>query len=85
MILSKAKRRTVREKTQNRCWYCGDDLSGGKMTIDHVTPRVLGGPVKDVDNLVPACDPCNQGKGMLTLDEYRESLGGIPFYGEIIT
>jgi hypothetical protein len=41
------------------CVYCGatDDL-----TIDHVTPRIIGG-TNDPENLVTACRPCNSSKG----------------------
>lgn len=44
------------------CQYCGghDDL-----TIDHVTPRSLGGK-SSFTNCVVACKPCNNSKGSKT-------------------
>ena len=81
MILSKAKRAQIRKKTKNRCWYCGEDLSGGRMTIDHVQPRSRGGARKCITNLVPACAACNEDKADMTLDEYQRYCG-VRFYGQ---
>jgi 5-methylcytosine-specific restriction endonuclease McrA len=42
------------------CQYCGKRTS--KLTIDHVTPRHMGGS-HSWDNLVAACPACNHKKG----------------------
>lgn len=52
-------------KSGGHCWYCGDDLKNKKWHADHFYPvkRVDGKmtrPERDViENLVPACVPCN--------------------------
>lgn len=45
-----------------RCFYCGKFLSVLTGTLDHVVAKKYGGS-NDLDNLVPACKPCNMGKG----------------------
>jgi len=48
------------------CQYCGSRCKD--MTIDHVTPRHLGGLYR-WDNLVSACPACNRRKGGRPLAE----------------
>ena len=43
----------------NCCAYCGK--ASQRLTIDHVIPLSQGGP-HVVQNIVPACKPCNSGK-----------------------
>lgn len=54
------------------CHYCGRDglakVTEGvvrhyRATLDHVIPRAKGGAEYDINNLVVACEPCNQEKG----------------------
>ena len=62
MTSSEAKRmwRTaIKDEWDNRCAYCG---SSHNLTLDHVTPNMLGGNDR-THNVVPACRPCNQSKG----------------------
>lgn len=54
------------------CFYCGSFLPQKKVTVDHATPKCRGG-THDAQNLLPACRPCNNAKGPLTLDEYRQA------------
>lgn len=44
--------------------YCGRSPTkhGVALEVDHIKPKAQGGS-DDVDNLVTACDDCNQGKG----------------------
>jgi len=57
------------------CQYCGQKET--KLTIDHVTPRHLGG--KHVwDNLVTACPACNHKKGGKTTSQANMRLLKIP-------
>lgn len=84
MILSKTKRAKVRKKTGNYCWYCGECLDNGKMTIDHITPLSRGGAPRSVDNMLPACQPCNEQKADMTIDEYKSHLNLNFFYGELV-
>ena len=50
-----------------RCGYCGD---GGSMEADHRTPLVRGGSHR-IENIIPACRPCNQEKATMTEMEFR--------------
>ena len=59
MAVSKRTRFEVLRRDNYACWYCGSDE--GKLTIDHVTPVVLGGS-DDPSNLVACCVDCNAGK-----------------------
>ena len=49
------------------CAYCGGDE---RITRDHEIPLVRGGS-NDINNIVPACGPCNSAKGSLTAEEFR--------------
>jgi hypothetical protein len=62
--------RTIWEKTNGHCHFCGDALSfgkrgyrrqraGGRWEADHVTQRHRGGAV-GVENRLPACTRCNR-------------------------
>jgi 5-methylcytosine-specific restriction endonuclease McrA len=62
----KLTRREVFRRDQYACQYCGKHSP--VLTIDHVTPRHLGG--KHIwTNVVAACPFCNHRKGGRTLDE----------------
>lgn len=50
-----------------RCVYCGRKAR----TIDHLIPHSLGG-ADVVDNLVAACWPCNQARGVWSIDLFLE-------------
>jgi hypothetical protein len=50
------------------CQYCGAQPPAVVLVIDHVTP-VAGGGLTTADNLVTACEACNQGKGARSLGE----------------
>lgn len=54
----------------NSCVYCG---AGGKMTRDHVIPlsRKELNPTDYIQNILPACGPCNARKKDKTDWEYR--------------
>ena len=53
------------------CQYCGDRISNP--TIDHVTPRRLGG-THVWENLVTACSTCNHKKGGRRLEQVNMTL-----------
>lgn len=51
-----------------RCKWCGASRSNGaELTIDHITPKALGG-TDDIDNLQTLCKECNQDKAALIID-----------------
>jgi len=58
-------------KCDGRCWYCGEIPEPGELTVDHAKPRSRGGKNFD-DNLLPACDYCNNLKSNLTISEFRK-------------
>jgi len=55
-------RRNILKRDKHTCQYCGD--TRGKMTVDHVIPKSYGG-TDSWENLVCACDRCNNRKGDL--------------------
>ena len=63
------------------CVYCGTIGSeGGKgatgtiLSLDHITPRTLGGALADPTNLVTACCLCNSTRGRMTLPRFQAYL-----------
>ena len=64
-------RRNIFKRDRYTCQYCGKHTS--KLTIDHVTPRHMGGS-HSWDNLVAACPSCNHRKGGKTPQQAQMSL-----------
>ena len=58
-------RREILRRDHQTCQYCG---SGKRLTIDHIIPRSKGGK-HTWDNVVIACERCNQHKGDRTPHE----------------
>lgn len=58
-------------KCEGRCWFCGVKPDPGMLTVDHAKPRSRGGGNWD-DNLLPACDYCNNLKSNLLISEFRK-------------
>jgi 5-methylcytosine-specific restriction endonuclease McrA len=83
MKLTKAQRATLRDKFGGRCAYCGREL-GDRWHADHFEPvrrewwKKDGGmerPENDhLDNLMPACAPCNIDEHAMSLEEWRKKL-----------
>jgi 5-methylcytosine-specific restriction endonuclease McrA len=59
-------KREVLRRDNFTCQYCG--RQGSHLTIDHVTPRHMGGK-HTWTNLVAACSACNRRKGGRTPDQ----------------
>jgi len=59
------------KRDSHSCQYCG--IRGVPMTIDHVIPKVLGGP-DSWTNLVTACLACNNRKGDRSPEEAHMKL-----------
>jgi 5-methylcytosine-specific restriction endonuclease McrA len=53
------------------CAYCGK--TNVKLTKDHIVPIVLGG-TGEIDNIAPACMPCNRKKGFRKVEYFKEEL-----------
>jgi 5-methylcytosine-specific restriction endonuclease McrA len=69
-------KREVFRRDNHTCQYCG--VRFGRMTLDHVVPRHLGGS-HSWDNLVTACASCNLKKGGRSLDQAPMSLQHAPY------
>jgi 5-methylcytosine-specific restriction endonuclease McrA len=67
----KLTRREVFRRDNYTCQYCGRHEGG--LTVDHVTPRPLGGE-HIWTNVVAACPGCNHRKGGRKLIEARMAL-----------
>ncbi len=61
-ITLKCNRRNVFWRDRYTCQYCGKIEDEENLTLDHVTPKCKGGP-KTWENIVTACQNCNQRKG----------------------
>lgn len=64
------------------CYYCGEKVGPGQLTMDHIVPLSRGGKSKK-GNIVPACKVCNNKKRQLLpveWDDYVSSLekAGLP-------
>jgi len=57
-------------RAQNfRCYYCKADLPWEQSTLDHREPKSKGGFLHP-DNVVAACEPCNDAKADLPLSKF---------------
>ena len=64
-----------RKLQNNKCYYCGIDLSIVDDHKEHKMPISRGGS-NGIENIVWACAPCNQKKSMKTEIEFLDSVGG---------
>lgn len=64
-------KREILRRDNFTCQYCGQRVP--YLTIDHITPRRLGG-THSWDNLVAACPNCNHRKGGRTLEQAQMRL-----------
>jgi 5-methylcytosine-specific restriction endonuclease McrA len=55
-------RKNILLRDRNTCQYCGEVVSSGDLTLDHVVPRSRGG-ASSWENLVACCHTCNRRKG----------------------
>lgn len=60
--LSKKRRFEIFKRDGFACQYCGAHPPAVVLVLDHIKPVADGGET-DEDNLVAACEACNQGKG----------------------
>ncbi len=71
--MSKRTRFNVFKRDGFTCQYCGAHPPKVVLHVDHITPVVDGGG-NDIDNLVTSCEPCNLGKGGVSLNVVPQSL-----------
>ena len=58
----KFNRRNIYARDRNHCQYCGKKYPSSELSLDHITPRSMGGK-STWDNIVCACTKCNVKKG----------------------
>jgi 5-methylcytosine-specific restriction endonuclease McrA len=64
-------RKNILKRDSHQCQYCG--TTRGPLTVDHIIPRNRGG--EDTwENLVCACQTCNNRKGDRTLEQANMAL-----------
>ena len=88
-IMSKHKpiprkiRQELYEKYNHKCAYCGCELDYKDMQVDHVKSVYANTDISEsmtveemysIDNLLPACRPCNFYKGSMELEVFRSRL-----------
>lgn len=61
-------RKAILRRDKFACGYCGNKLSSGHATIDHIVPKSLGG-TSSFTNCVAACFKCNSKKGNQTPEQ----------------
>jgi HNH endonuclease len=71
--LSKRVRFEVFKRDSFTCQYCGLHPPTVVLHVDHVHPVAEGGN-NEIDNLITACEGCNQGKGARLLSQTPPSL-----------
>jgi 5-methylcytosine-specific restriction endonuclease McrA len=76
MLLTKNQRKKIHMNSKQRqskkrklinlygscCWWCRHRMSMDTLTIDHLHPKSRGGS-DSLENLRPACSPCNRSRG----------------------
>lgn len=78
--LAEEERRAVYDKMDGHCAYCGCELRYEDMQVDHVVP-LEGWSEKGtdtLDNMLPACRPCNHYKSRSTLEGFRSMVEHMP-------
>lgn len=68
-------RKNIFKRDGNKCVYCG---SHSDLTIDHVVPKSKGG-ADTWENLVTACNKCNNKKGDRTPEAAGMNMNIIPY------
>ena len=58
----------IKRRDGYKCAYCGSEE---ELTIDHIRPRCKGGPTT-YSNCVTACRSCNQAKGSMQVDVFKQ-------------
>ena len=71
----------VKNKTQGRCAYCGNELPPKGWHVDHMEPIFRGWEKRperagdDVEsNMIAACRRCNLWKKTLTIEQFRSEI-----------
>jgi hypothetical protein len=81
MPISDETRQAVRERAKYLCEYChsSERLSASRFTIDHITPKSLGGS-DELENLALACRRCNERRYNFVASIDPESQATVPLF-----
>jgi hypothetical protein len=83
MKLTKKQRSEVFAKFDGRCAYCGCEL-GDRWHADHMEPVIRLDAERgaerpenhSLDNMMPACAPCNISKSRMAIEDWRQWIAG---------
>ncbi len=64
-------KRLLFHEQKSKCVYCGNEYQYDELEIEHMIPKVQGGP-DNIRNCQLACGSCNKAKGTMTDIEFRE-------------
>ncbi len=56
-------------KDSSKCYFCGEPISRQRSSLDHLYPRVFGGPTIP-NNLAICCSKCNNTKTNMTEEQF---------------
>ena len=56
-----------------KCAYCGSQIEMKSFQVDHIIPRSRGGDNK-IENLHPCCKECNEAKGKVSIQGFRDRI-----------
>lgn len=76
--LTKQERQHIYQMFGGRCAYCGTEMSYSDMQIDHIVPLRSDYGNDSLDNMFPACRPCNHYKRGNTLEGWRSMIEKSP-------
>lgn len=68
VAISKKARFEILKRDKFMCRYCGAKAPEVLLHIEHIQPVAKGG-TNDLENLIAACESCNQGKGARLLTD----------------
>lgn len=72
--ISRTVREAIYSRDEHTCVYCGSTAEHCVLSLDHITPRSLGGALTDPKNLVTACTHCNSTRGKMSLAAFQRHL-----------
>ena len=72
--ISKTTRQAIYDRDGRTCVYCQTTEEHAVLSLDHITPRSLGGALTDPQNLVTSCCHCNSTRQTMSLPAFQRYL-----------